>query len=175
MTTKTDGDRLLRAAVDLLAAPGWASRARTYEPLTNLVEEIAPGRLARARATAKRKYAERIEAARWQGPVPAWAKRLVTKYADTFRVVWRPRRRDGSSGQCFFDYFTVNAGTDEVDQRRVVLHELAHARTPGHGHDEIFWDEVYRLSVAEGMVESMKARSNQKRSFTAAQRRARRS
>lgn len=175
MTTKTDGDRLLRAAVDLLAAPGWASRARTYEPLAALVEEIAPGRLTRARATAKRKAVERIEAARWTGPVPAWAKRLVTKYISDFRVVWRPERRDSSSGRCFWDHFTVNAGTDVVDQRRVVLHEIAHALTNGHGHDETFWDEAYRLSVAEGMVESMKARSNQKRSFTAAQRRARRS
>jgi hypothetical protein len=174
VTTKTDGDRLLRAAVLVLSTTGWGLFERKLKPLRDVVEDIAPGRVERAQATIRRKAEERREAARWTGPVPAWAKRLVNKHAPDTHVTWEPSSHSGSSGHFQYAYgIHVTAGTDEVDNRRVLLHEIAHARTPGKGHSATFWDECYRLAVVEGMVESMKARLHQARSFTAAQRRAR--
>jgi hypothetical protein len=155
VTTKTDGDRLLRAAVLVLSTPGWGLFERKLKPLRDVVEDIAPGRVERAQATIRRKAEERREAARWTGPVPAWAKRLVNKHAPDTHVTWEPSSHSGSSGHFQYAYgIHVTAGTDK-------------------GHSATFWDECYRLAVVEGMVESMKARLHQARSFTAAQRRAR--
>ncbi len=177
MTTKTDGDRLLRAAVALLSN----TTSTNSTALRALVDEIAPGRVERERARIQRERARKVEAGKWRGPVPAWAKRLVAKHLGDHLyqplVVWHPRARETSSGRYRNVWphgsITVEVGSDPVDQHRVLLHEIAHARTEGHGHDEVFWDELYRLAVIEGTVTLHKARTNQTRSFTAAQRRAR--
>lgn len=173
--TKTDGDRLLRAAVDLLSRSNTVSPGATQ--LFDIVEELAPGRVGRARRRRLNARLARVEAARWVGPVPAWAKRMMERHVCDATMRWSPVVRDSTSGRYMtgLHQIVINAGTDEVDQRRVVLHEIAHALTPRHGHDATFWDEAYRLAVHEGMVESMKARMPGTRSFTAAQRRARRS
>lgn len=176
MTTKTDGDRLLRAAVALLAR---GNHAASREALRVIVEDVAPGRIDREKKRLANARARLHEEARWAGPVPAWVKRLVTKYDDVIKVVWTPEARDSSSGR-YHNVFphgriTINAGTDELDQRIVVLHEVAHSRTVGHGHDEVFWDELYRICVAEHFVEAAKDRFRHTRGIRAAQRRARQS
>jgi hypothetical protein len=175
MTTKTDGDRLLRAAVTVLSTPGWGLHERKLKPLFDVVESIVPGRVERARTTVKRQREQQREAARWEGNVPAWAKRLVNKYDDSLRVIWRVSRTGRVRGQAFFTHISITAGTnDEHSQRILVLHELAHVLAGlAHGHDDAFWDELYRIAVAEHMVEAIKGWSNHTRGMRAAARRVR--
>lgn len=175
MTTKGDGDRLLRAAVTVLSTPGWGTWERKLKPLADVVEEVAPGRVERARTTVKNKARASREAARWEGDPPLWAKNLMTKYASTFKLQWRRSQINGhSTGRTFgwSSRIVVTAGADVGYQKATLLHEIAHARTPGVRHGDAFWDELYRLARAENHVEI--TRASDSRSFVTAMRRARR-
>ena len=68
---------------------------------------------------------------------PAWARQLVDAVCEQARVrppalVWRRRRGEHSTGVARRADATISvrAGSDEVDQRLTLLHELAHWLTP---------------------------------------------
>ena len=50
-----------------------------------------------------------------------------------------------SGNTCAIARVTVTAGSDWKDAKLVFLHEMAHAMTPGHNHDKVFWDCAFRL------------------------------
>lgn len=176
MTTRADGDRLLRAAVVVLSAPGWGLHERKLAPLFDVVESIAPGRVDRARKATQRAVVAKAEAARWSGNPPAWAKRLMNEHAPAYTLTWRVSRSKAyTSGHTYAigRRIVVTVGPDVDEQKAVVLHEIAHARTPRHSHDEQFWDEFLRLARAEHHVGACRDVGS-RRSFDAAMRRARR-
>ncbi|MGD0038959.1 MAG: hypothetical protein ABSE84_00870 [Isosphaeraceae bacterium] len=53
-------------------------------------------------------------------------------------ICWRGRRGDLSSGDQEGNQVAIRAGRSLLDQRRVLLHELAHWLTD-RGHTELFW------------------------------------
>lgn len=64
---------------------------------------------------------------------------------------FRFRDADYSTGHTYFGFeIVVTAGTNEEQARLVVLHELAHWRTPGHHHDRVFWRTALWLYLCNG-------------------------
>ncbi|HET8571026.1 MAG TPA: hypothetical protein VFN14_03985 [Candidatus Limnocylindria bacterium] len=97
---------------------------------------------------------------------PAWARSLVaTVCAETdtlapARLRWTSRRRDSSSGvtRRHEDSISIVAGTDPLDQRLTVLHELAHWLTPMQRrrgrhvhHDRRFYRTAFSLYLRHGL------------------------
>lgn len=88
-------------------------------------------------------------------PAPDWAERMVKEVARRRRqpapaIYWRQTRRRRSAGSA--DSFrrgncvSMAAGYDPVDQRLVLLHELAHwLGTPDEGHSPQFWARAWNL------------------------------
>lgn len=73
-------------------------------------------------------------------------------------LTWRVRNgRSGSSGRTFdLDgsdplNITVRAGTDAIEQRIIVTHEVAHAITRA-GHTPKFWACAWRLYTGFGLI-----------------------
>jgi hypothetical protein len=85
----------------------------------------------------------------WQ-TAPKWATALVRKHAPWATLYWRNRNRESSSGEAGRFVIRINAGTDRIGAKIVLLHEIAHARGPHyppHGRD--FFREAWRLWRAE--------------------------
>ena len=87
---------------------------------------------------------------------PDWADRMVREVARARRcpaplLRWRRtrRRRTGGSGDSHLQKhpaISIAAGKDPVDQRLVLLHELAHWQgKPDEGHSHAFWLRAWRL------------------------------
>ncbi|HEY7525362.1 MAG TPA: hypothetical protein VIA82_00800 [Candidatus Limnocylindria bacterium] len=101
---------------------------------------------------------------------PAWARALVLAVcaeADTTlpRVTWRRADRPTSSGvtRRHASAISVVAGTDPMDQRLTLLHELAHwlapvARHRGHRrvahHNRAFYDVAFALYRRHGVPDA---------------------
>lgn len=92
-----------------------------------------------------------------QVKTPAWAKRIVDEVWVSQRGPWptitwtigkTARRRTYTSGWCKYwtNEIQIHAGEDSPrwEQKMVLLHELAHAISPG-GHDERFWRTFWTL------------------------------
>lgn len=177
MATRAQEAALLRAAVEAVVGNDFPNaRVRT---LAAAIEAIAPGRIERTRKAKTREAVAAKEAARWIGNPPAWAKRLIEKHKPTYVLHWRRSAESAySSGHCYWGEMrivvTANAGTSPAaldEQKAVLLHEIAHARTPGAKHGERFYDELLRLAKLEGHVRPTGERNG--RNFAAAARRAR--
>jgi hypothetical protein len=57
-----------------------------------------------------------------------------------------PKRRAGSSGVCYRTHITICGGSNRIDCKLVILHELAHwARPWGEHHSSDFWDLCWQL------------------------------
>ena len=87
---------------------------------------------------------------------PKWATRLIERICLENEMPipptkWTRKKRFGSSGR--FTYgsrqISINAGSDKMDQRVTLLHELAHYinchNESGSGHDKAFWDIAFAL------------------------------
>ena len=100
---------------------------------------------------------------------PAWARSLVLEVcaqadAPLPRLSWRTRDRPTSSGvtRRADDAITLVAGTDPLDQRLTLLHELAHWLTPlprrRHGrarhHDAGFYARAFDLYRRHGVPDA---------------------
>jgi len=99
---------------------------------------------------------------------PAWALELATVVcADAGvaqpRLAWRRRSGDHSTGvtQRHDAMIAVRAGSDEIDQRLTLLHELAHwlspaprrgRRTVHHGRD--FYEVAFELYRRHGLADA---------------------
>jgi hypothetical protein len=98
---------------------------------------------------------------------PAWARSLVAEVcpeADApapARLRWSRRERDSSSGvtRRHDGSISVVAGTDTLDQRLTLLHELAHWLTPMHRlrgrhvhHDRRFYRLAFALYLRYGLT-----------------------
>lgn len=106
------------------------------------------------------------------GAPPAWARTLIDDVLTaegidpgSVSVTWRRARwRQGtffrippskySAGHAWVASLTISAGSDRVDQRLSVLHELAHVircrqDLTAH-HDETFWLIFWRLFLTYG-------------------------
>lgn len=88
-----------------------------------------------------------------EAALPGWAWDILTAEEWRYRlpdiqIVWRVSRKRGhpqTSGTAFPLTFriVINAGTDERDQRLMLLHEISHIVVgPGHGHDAP-WSAVF--------------------------------
>ena len=90
-------------------------------------------------------------------PAPPWAERIVKDVARARRrrppaIRWRRARTRRSAGSADSHLswngggVSVAAGRDPVDQRLVLLHELAHwLGHPGEGHNRAFWTRAWKL------------------------------
>jgi hypothetical protein len=89
-------------------------------------------------------------------PAPDWADRIVREVARARRrpapaLHWRRSRRRRSAGSADsymrkHPAISVVAGRDVVDQRLILLHELAHwLGPPGEGHSMAFWIRAWKL------------------------------
>jgi hypothetical protein len=88
---------------------------------------------------------------------PAWAERIVREVARSQRrprptLRWRRSRYQRSAGSADSHQYSdggvisIAAGKDRLDQRLVLLHELAHwLGPPGEGHTLAFWRRAWRL------------------------------
>jgi len=87
---------------------------------------------------------------------PSWATRIIERICTEHEMPipptrWIRKQRFSSSGR--FTYgthqITINAGSDKMDQRVTLLHELAHYincyKKTGKGHDDKFWDIAFGL------------------------------
>ncbi len=102
---------------------------------------------------------------------PQWARALVAEVcsavavAPPARVRWMRRARSTSSGvtRRHLDSISVVAGTDALDQRHTLLHELAHWLTPAPirrvrrsrgvaHHDRRFYAAAFALYLAHGFT-----------------------
>lgn len=117
--------------------------------------------LAREVLTQARWSEQRIEALRlgWRVSRAPW-ERMTWKErglvsGDPERAAKLQRRPTRSSGVAYpgSDRLVVTAGSELVDQRLVLLHELAHLLVgPGHHHDRTFWRRAWGLYLADGQV-----------------------
>lgn len=97
--------------------------------------------------------------ARW-APPPEWAEELRREVAallgaEPRLLFWRelPDERY-SSGFTQLHIAYVRAGTEERDQKLVVLHELAHAHGPvREGHSRAYWERAFTLYQHFGLAE----------------------
>jgi len=89
-------------------------------------------------------------------PAPDWADRIVREVARRRRLPppllrWRTTRRRRTAGSADSHLrkhpaISIAAGRDPVDQRLVLLHELAHwLSKPDEGHSIAFWTRAWRL------------------------------
>lgn len=101
---------------------------------------------------------------------PEWAARLVDEVCRAERVAapptlrWIRRRRIHSTGvtRRHAGAITVAAGTDALDQRLTLLHELAHWVTPQRSrrrgrvvhHGRAFYATAFRLYLTDGIDEA---------------------
>lgn len=79
------------------------------------------------------------------GPAPKWATDLLQRIEQDLghryavrRLEWSKRKGTDSSGEGGWGYIRIRAGTDRVDTRIVLLHELAHCAagvSAHHGRD----------------------------------------
>lgn len=141
-------DKIHRAAIDVVVKRISERDRGTMKILADLLDEQFPGAI--ARASEKRRKA--LIEAKYRGPVPAYAKKLVAKHWPALgSLTWR-RSRYTLRGTCDgFDSITITEriGTSEERMKILVLHEIAHRR--GRGHDAVFAAELRRLLVAEGL------------------------
>jgi hypothetical protein len=100
---------------------------------------------------------------------PEWATRLVTQVCAAAAVPqpvvrWRRARRSASSGvtRRTAGTISVTAGSDDLDQRLTLLHELAHWLAPlprrrrgrvAH-HDAAFYATAFELYQAHGIPDA---------------------
>ena len=92
---------------------------------------------------------------------PRWARELVAEvWSDRTgpapTITWRDGRRWGSSGSYVTEehriVITASERSPRLEHEQTLLHELAHARTPMHHHDDAFWIEAWRLYFRFGVV-----------------------
>jgi hypothetical protein len=97
---------------------------------------------------------------------PAWARDLAGAVAEHHGAAlgvpalrWRRRRGPGSTGRCVLPqarapqgWIAISAGSDRLEQRHVLLHELAHWLLPRAAHHgPAFYDLAWRLWAAYGI------------------------
>ena len=146
--------KIEKAAIELLAARPvllGGEAGASLRLLRSEVERKHPGAVARA---VERLKLERDEA-RFKGNVPGWMKRLVRKHGAkvTSFTARRSAYKTHTSGYCYSTGdITVTLGSDEVEQKIVVLHELAHLKDPWDQHGKTFYKEWRRLLVAAGLL-----------------------
>ena len=59
---------------------------------------------------------------------------------------WRRGSRSSSSGTAYETHkIVVTAGSNRIDQKLVLLHELAHTMNPDEHHSIAFWDTAWAL------------------------------
>ncbi len=99
---------------------------------------------------------------------PAWATELVAMVSADARVAqpqlsWRRRSGDHSTGvtRRHDGMIAVRAGTDEVDQRLTLLHELAHWLSPvprpgrrAVHHGRAFYEVAFELYRRHGLADA---------------------
>ena len=101
---------------------------------------------------------------------PAWASSLVVEVCASAgveppRLAWRHRRSEASTGVARRTEGTVSvrAGTDPLDQRLTLLHELAHWLSPAPGgrrrgrtrhHDAAFYTTAFALYRRHGVPDA---------------------
>ena len=93
-------------------------------------------------------------------PAPIWAQNLTIRVAledrreDLPDLLWRRKRngRQSSSGVTYLPRYerpariVVVAGSSRIDQKLILLHELAHwLAPPNDHHSPVFWDIAWRL------------------------------
>lgn len=160
-----------KAAINAAAAGFGPTSTRL---LREAIEVRFPGALARARA----ERAKRAEQARFAGDPPLWAKNMIRRHCDPVtRLEWhRSASKYGTSGRCFNrDRIVITAGSRELDQKIVLVHEIAHALAPWDAkHGDEFYDVLLRVSKSEGLYRaSLSAPHGQARGLRAAARRSR--
>lgn len=166
--------KIERLAIEHLARSSYSS-SRSKAALGDAIEAAWPGAIARAR----KRYEAELDEGRFEGNPPAWARRMVRRWERSrVRLVWRRSRiKPWSSGRCYWTgkiIITANGAGDENEAKAVLAHELAHHRAIGMAHDDDFYDELYAIATAEGILRHVKERdvtSSVKRAASRARRR----
>lgn len=92
-------------------------------------------------------------------PPPLWAAALVADVCeqhgvDPPAVTWRRSHTSALSSGRYYrkeHRLVVTAAGPRHEQRLVLLHELAHALTPGEHHSLTFWLTAWRLYFEHGV------------------------
>jgi predicted metal-dependent hydrolase len=94
--------------------------------------------------------------------IPDWAVEItmdvMSKYShkNPPKIVWKRRTHRTSSGTqySYSKKIVIRAGTDELDQKLVLLHELAHHICPKKAmHNMRFWRTAWILYIEYGIPE----------------------
>lgn len=153
-------DTITAAAINVIAANySEVGRKPSMSALHDAIEARHPGAIERRRAARRKASFEQ----KFIGPVPAWAKRYVAKYApgDVSSLQVRvSRTKTYSSGHCWYGdgrlVVTLSKpGSELVEQQATVLHEIAHARASWDGHGERFYDVWFEMLRAENLYRAM--------------------
>lgn len=92
---------------------------------------------------------------------PVWAERLLSEawqrhsLGQAPTLAWRKSKIATLSTGRYSpgkNHIVVTAGSDRIDQKVVLLHELAHALTPKHIHDKTFWTCFWMLVKWHGKL-----------------------
>lgn len=161
-----------RAAIEACAARRVGGHA--FENLRKEVEAAFPGAIMRANARRKKEAFE----AKFVGSPPSWAKAMVATLApELIQLRWRRSRvKEWPSGRCYGRgeiVVTVGFIPNKIAERYVLLHEIAHWKSPLAGHGDRFWDTFRHLLVQQGMYRKALDLPWPKRNLVAAARRAR--
>jgi hypothetical protein len=86
---------------------------------------------------------------------PEWVENLAAEVVKNYGarmppITWREASRKSTSGNTSIKRISIIAGSDQQDQKIVLLHELAHWLTPG-GHTEEFWTTAFDLYESYGL------------------------
>lgn len=94
---------------------------------------------------------------------PTWAVELVVEVCAAYKrrtpdlLQWYATKEKYSSGHASYSgkKIHISAGTDEHEQRVVLLHELAHhilAKRGRQGHSKRFWELFIELNIKHGDI-----------------------
>lgn len=84
---------------------------------------------------------------------PEWATPIIKEVCRQHKrklpkMKWIRRNRKCSSGICYPRSITICAGTEQLDQKQVLLHELSHwicGKRKQKGHTVRFWRKLFEL------------------------------
>ena len=148
-------DAITAAAINHLVRATLCPTKASGAELLQAIEAKHPGAIDRARARVK---AERFDS-KFKGTVPKWVKTLVAKYSrgNVGEVrIRQSRSKTYTSGHCWYGSGDVvvtlsKTGSDENEQRAVLLHEIAHAIALWDRHGDRFHDEWYEMLRSENL------------------------
>lgn len=154
MTTRRHTSTLVRIVLDHRHDSPWTGLADAPPEVVYALNDLEDRIGWKPRPTPRRKAAPvQKRKTPKSRPVPEWASDLIRQVCEAEgrrppKITWYQRNESSSSGCTYKSEgrIHVTAGTDDVDARLVLLHELAHwFAPPKWNHTRQFWGLAWRL------------------------------